>query len=316
MRVKEIAAGVFYLPLRIANVYFVGERGGTWALVDTGMPGDGSKIREAAESVYGIGVPPSAIYLTHGHTDHSGSALELASLWGVQIFAHALEIPYLTGKSGYPPLDSTVGGFLGLLNRFFQPALVDLQNSVRTLPSGSGAGGLAGWEWVHTPGHSPGHVAFFRKQDWTLLAGDAVTTMNLDSFLATVSKMKRVCGPPSSSTYDWTQAAESVRKLAELRPVTLACGHGTPMSGGDAVMQLGELASHLPLPQRGRYTSTPAVTDENGIVSLPPKPEDPVPGAALGLGIIATGALVALAAWHRKKKATGAATADTPAQAS
>jgi glyoxylase-like metal-dependent hydrolase (beta-lactamase superfamily II) len=317
MAAKEIASGVFCLPVSIANVYFAGEPNCPWVLVDAGLPGDAKRIRLAAESLYGAEARPSAIYLTHGHPDHAGSALELANLWDVPILAHSLEIPYLTGKSEYPPLDPTVGGFLALLGRFFRPGQINLKDRVRAFDGEQLFEPLAGWELVHTPGHSPGHVAFFRRVDGTLLTGDAITTVNLNSFFASLTKFKRVCGPPPTATYDWNQAAASVVRLAELQPITIACGHGAPMSGGEAVMQLAELAAHLPRPVQGRYRTEPAVTDKNGIVWLPPRPVDTFAGTALGLGIAASaGALVAVAAWQRKKRKKSLATADTPAQAS
>ena len=170
------------------------------------------------------------------------------------------------------------------------------------------------WKWVHTPGHAPGHVAFFRPEDETLLAGDAIATMNLDSFWATVTKFRRVSGPPPTATYDWNAAGESVKRLAELHPQTIACGHGAPLSGDKAVVELAELATDFKTPRRGRYVRRPAVVDENGVVFLPAEPPDPLAATAVGLGIAAAaGTMFAVAARHRRKNRT---TAGTPAQAS
>jgi glyoxylase-like metal-dependent hydrolase (beta-lactamase superfamily II) len=85
---KEIAQDVFRLKVSIANVYFVGPPEGPWALVDTGTPKHANQIREAAESIYGSAARPAAILLTHGHMDHAGSALDLANMWDVPVFAH------------------------------------------------------------------------------------------------------------------------------------------------------------------------------------------------------------------------------------
>jgi glyoxylase-like metal-dependent hydrolase (beta-lactamase superfamily II) len=310
MAVKEIAARVFYLPLTIANVYLVGRRDGSWTLVDSAMAGDARRIREAAQSLFGPNVGPSEIVLTHGHPDHAGSALELSKLWGAPILAHALELPYVTGKSQYPPLDPTVGGFLGMMGRVFRPAPVNLGDRVRPLEKRA----MPEWKWVHTPGHAPGHVAFFRPEDETLLAGDAIATMNLDSFWATVTKFRRVSGPPPTATYDWNAAGESVKRLAELHPQTIACGHGAPLSGDKAVVELAELATDFKTPRRGRYVRRPAVVDESGVVFLPAEPPDPLAATAVGLGIAAAaGTMFAVAARHRRKSRT---TAGTPAQAS
>ena len=319
MPLKEIAHGVFCLRLRIANVYFVGPPVGPWVLVDAGLSGEARRIREAGESFYGPSARPAAILLTHGHMDHAGSAAELADLWETPILAHALEIPFLTGRSQYPPLDPTVGGFLALLGRFVPAKAIDLGSRVRPLESAWGALGLAGWEWHHTPGHSPGHVAFFRREDGMLLAGDAITTVDVDSLFAAAINARRVCRPPAPSTTDWTAAAASVRLLAELRPFTISCGHGTPMSGGDAVIQLAGLATHFPVPSTGRYVRQPARTDETGVVQLPPKPPDPLPGVAIGLGIAtAASTMFALAVHrrrHRRIDQQESAKGDTPAPA-
>jgi glyoxylase-like metal-dependent hydrolase (beta-lactamase superfamily II) len=302
----------------IANVYFIGPAEGPWALVDTGTPGHSYAIREAAALLYGA-MPPEAILLTHGHMDHAGSALDLANIWDVPVIAHPLELPYLTGRSKYPPLDPTVGGFLALMGRFVTVPLQDLGRRVRALESAP----LAGWEWHHTPGHSPGHVAFFRREDGTLIAGDALTTMNLDSFFASVLEVQRVCGPPAPSTPDWQRARESVELLAELRPLTIACGHGVPMNGGKAVMQLAELATNFQFPSHGRYVREPARMDESGVVSLPAPPPDALPGVAVAVGVAAAAGTMFAVAAHRRKRASNSGAsnsdanrADTPAPAS
>jgi len=320
VRPREIASGVYYLRVGIANVYFAGASRGPWALVDAGLPGHAREIREAAESLYGADTRPSSILLTHGHLDHVGSAAELADLWDTPIFAHPLEIPFVTGRSQYPPRDPTIGGFLALLGRFFQAETIDLGDRVRPLEPAQESLGMTGWEWHHTPGHTPGHVAFFRPRDRTVLAGDAITTVNLDSFFATAVNAQRVWRPPSPSTTDWLAAAESVKLIAGLRPFTIACGHGTPTSGGKAVMQLAELATDFPFPTKGRYVREPARADETGVVHLPPKPPDPFPGVAIGLGIAAAaGTMFAMAAHRRRRQRTGdekSVKADTPAPAS
>lgn len=74
--------------------------------MDTGLPLSGALIRRAAAERYGSGTRPEAIILTHGHFDHAGSAKG----WNVPIFAHPLEVPYLTGRSDYPPQAPTMGG--------------------------------------------------------------------------------------------------------------------------------------------------------------------------------------------------------------
>jgi hypothetical protein len=50
-------------------------------------------------------------------------------------------------------------------------------------------------------------------------------------------------GPPSVVTCDWTEAAASVVKLAELDPWILATGHGTPYVGRCAAPALRAFAA-------------------------------------------------------------------------
>ena len=45
------------------------------------------------------------------HLDHAGAALDLTG-WDVPIYTHPLELPYLTGRSDYPPFPST-GRYVG-----------------------------------------------------------------------------------------------------------------------------------------------------------------------------------------------------------
>src|SRR3712207_7923262 len=68
-----------WLPVSFVNVYFVGEPGRPWVLVDTGLPGWTRQIIAAAEARFGGGSRPAAIVLTHGHFDHAGRSEEHTS---------------------------------------------------------------------------------------------------------------------------------------------------------------------------------------------------------------------------------------------
>lgn len=237
---REIAPEVAIVPGIIANAYLVGSSA-SWWLVDAATPRDTAKIRRAAEARFGAGAKPRAILLTHGHFDHAGSAPALSDQWGVPVFAHPAELPFLTGAARYPPLDTSKPGFFSKLARFFPSTTVDLGKRVREL-----AEGIPGWEILETPGHTPGHVSFFRRSDGVLLAGDALTTMDLDSFWGTILKRPKVCRPPTPATHDWKNARLSVERLAKLKPSLIAAGHGVPMRG--AADELQCLASDFRVP--------------------------------------------------------------------
>ena len=122
---------------------------------------------------------------------------------------------------------------------------IDLGERLHDLPSEAefGVDGLVGWKILHTPGHTPGHISFFREEDRTLLPADAFCTTKSESFFeAAVAQKAELHGPPSYFTSDWNAARESVRKLAELNPATVAPGHGQPISGPMVAGELRTLA--------------------------------------------------------------------------
>lgn len=290
---QEVAPEIARIGLGFVNAYMVGREGEEWVLVDAGLPGSGPIIRRAAAHRYGSETRPEAIILTHGHGDHTGAAKALAKEWEVPIYAHPAEMPFLTGRSEYPPPDPTVGGPMGLFSRFASSGAVDLSEYVQELPpEGELPGMMADWRWIHTPGHTPGHISLYRDTDRVLIAGDALATVDGSSWTAQLTQRRQVSRPLAPFTSDWEAARRSVERLAELEPGTIAAGHGAPMTGSNVSQALRHLAEHFSPPERGRYVGHPArTTEEEGVVELPPRVPDPVPfitGVAAGtLGGIA-----------------------------
>jgi glyoxylase-like metal-dependent hydrolase (beta-lactamase superfamily II) len=283
---REVADGVLFLRTLMANVYMV-RTPSSWVLVDAGLRGFAETIRAAARNFVGAPGPPAAIVLTHGHFDHVGSLETLLQEWPVPVFAHRLEAPFLTGQSKYPPPDPLAGrGTMSLLSRLYPRGPIDISPYFQRLPEGGAVPGLDGWRWIHTPGCAPGHVSLFRDRDRVLIAGDAVTTVQQESVIAVSTQRRQVNGPPAYFTSDWQSAGESVGRLAALQPEVLATGHGEPLRGADMRAALRNLAAHFDekVPRIGRYARRPAVTNERGIVSLPP---DPLPKLAAGIAVAA-----------------------------
>lgn len=300
---REVTADLAYLRTAIVNLYFYGSPDAgdrNWVLIDAGMPGTAGHIARMAEERFGRGARPSAILLTHGHFDHVGALQELAEEWDVPVFAHRLELPYLTGRSKYPPPDPTVGGGAMAALAFAYPrGPIDLGERVRMLPEDGSVPGMPGWRWIHTPGHTAGHVSLFRDVDRTVVAGDAFVTTKQESALAVLTQRREVHGPPAYFTPDWDAARRSVEELAALEPRIAATGHGAPLQGDSMLRELHALARDFDrraVPNTGRYVGHPAITDEDGVVSVPPSGIDPVRTALLGLGtlVIAGAAIKAL----------------------
>ncbi len=229
----DVLPDVYCYPVQIVNVYFVGHpASGEWVLVDTGMPRcEKDIIREAADR-FGEGVAPRAIILTHGHFDHVGAVVELAQHWEVPVYAHALELPYLTGQTAYAPPDTHAGGgIIPSLAGFFPREPIDLGHHVEALPEDGSIPSLPDWRWLHTPGHALGHVSLFRDSDRALLAGDAFVTVRQESLYQVFTQHREISGPPRYFTPDWEAARCSVATLAELAPSVAMTGHGLAMSG-------------------------------------------------------------------------------------
>jgi len=293
--IDPVSTDVYRVRTLIANVYFIQTLGG-WILVDAGMPGTATTIIGAAEQLFGAGTHPQSIVLTHGHFDHVGALHTLAAKWNVPIYAHPLELPYLTGRSPYPPPDPAVGGgVLAWLSPLYPRGPYDFSPRINVVPQQGLIAELPGWTWVHTPGHTGGHISLFREADRTLIAGDAVVTTRQESMSAVLQQREEVWRPPAYYTSDWEAAAASVRMLANLEPEYLATGHGHVLTGQPMRDALHTLADNFEQvrPQTGRYVALPAITDSHGIVSVPPRASMPVAWrAAAAIGAIGIGALL------------------------
>ncbi len=254
--VDTVADDVIRVRYLFANAYIVGSPEG-WVLVDAALPNAHGAILEAANHHIGADIPPSAIVLTHGHFDHVGALPELLGQWSVPVLAHELELPHLLGEEDYPPPDPTVGkGAMALMSFTYPNKAIDLGERVRALPTDHHVPGMPGWRWIHTPGHSNGHVSFYRERDGLLLAGDAFVTVQQESLYAVATQQQEVHGPPAYFTADWDRAFQSVQELHQLKPRIAATGHGTPMSGEALATGLTDLVvnfDEVAVPRHGRY---------------------------------------------------------------
>jgi len=254
---ESVRADIFYYTNQIVNLVFVGEPGGSWVLIDAGMPKSGEEIIRVAEDRFGKGSKPQAIILTHGHFDHVGSIVHLLEKWDVPVYAHHMELPFLTGEKSYPEPDPTVeGGMLAKMSFIYPNKPIDISPALKTLPSDQTVPHLPGWKWYHTPGHTPGHVSFFRETDRLLLAGDAFITVRADSFYKVLVNKEEVNGPPRYLTTDWNAAKKSVELLASLNPEVAVTGHGAAMHGEALKSGLKDLVENfdeIALPSHGKY---------------------------------------------------------------
>lgn len=223
---KELADGVFQLrgfPPDGINVYLAGD-----VLIDAATrQGEKRVLRQLR------GRALSAHALTHAHADHQGASHAVCTQLGV---------PYWVGEAD---VEAAEGGpeavariqRPGLLNRFQKRFWTGPGHPVdRALKEGDTVGEFTVLE---VPGHSAGHVAYWRDRDRVLILGDVVNTMNL---LTTKRGLRE---PPAAFTPDPVRNRASIRRLAALRPALVCAGHGPPVRDTDAFVAFAE---SLPTP--------------------------------------------------------------------
>lgn len=206
--------------MRGANSYvFLGGEG--LVVVDTGLPGNASRI---VSFVRGLNEDPSFlryIVLTHSDLDHSGSVARLKEKMGAEVAIHSADARRLSGEARLKD-KGAAGTLVGLIKVFmrFTPVKPDI------LLEGSGR--IGGLSVIHTPGHTDGSVSLY-LQDEALFTGDALLT-NRKGLLQL---------PRGAMTSNPVKTVESVRKISELTFNCLLPGHGAPILS-DASSKLRE----------------------------------------------------------------------------
>lgn len=254
----DILPDLYQYTIQIVNIVLYGEpQMKDFVLIDAGMPKSADEIISVVEERYGSKSRPKAIILTHGHFDHVGGLIELIERWDVPVYAHILEIPFLSGKQNYPEPDPTVNnGLVAKMSPIFPNEAINLGGNLKVLPSDGSVPFMAGFRWIHTPGHSPGHISLFREKDKVLIAGDAFVTVKQESLYKVITQTKEISGPPQYFTTDWLAARASIEKLAILKPSVAITGHGLPMKGEELTSNLKKLVDdfdQIALPKQGKY---------------------------------------------------------------
>jgi glyoxylase-like metal-dependent hydrolase (beta-lactamase superfamily II) len=88
---------------------------------------------------------------------------------------------------------------------------------------------VGGFEVLDVPGHSPGHVAYWREPDRVLVLGDVLNNMNVLTGIPGLHEPKLIFTP------DPARNRESARRLAALRPALACFGHGPPLRDPDRI---------------------------------------------------------------------------------
>jgi hydroxyacylglutathione hydrolase len=207
--VKELAPGVWQLrgfPPNGINVYLVED-----VLIDAASRRAGKRILGQLR-----GRTVRAHALTHAHADHQGASFEVCETLGIpywvgEVDAPAAENPELMREQVEPHF----------LNKLVMRYWMGPGRPVdRRLREGDE---VAGFRVIDVPGHSPGHIAYWRESDRVLILGDVLNNMDV------VTGLPGLKEPKVFFTTDPKTNRDSARKLAPLEPRLVLFGHGAPL---------------------------------------------------------------------------------------
>jgi len=227
--VTEIVKGVLYVDGSNANSYLVEESDGSLTLIDAAMQANGKRILEFIASK--MNRTPSevkTVIITHCHVDHTRGLAAIKAATGAKVAVHEADADFVSGKKRYPSPGGAMGFAFSVMSPFFRTTPVDPDI---LLKEGDTIGRLAVF---HTPGHTPGSISLYDRQDRVLFVGDTARFMK-----------GRLEGPPPRFTQHMDQAKASIEMLSSLDFEVMLSGHGEPMRSPDAPKMMNQLSKKL-----------------------------------------------------------------------
>lgn len=139
------------------NCYIVGdEESGMGALID---PGDeAARIALATEQT---NLDIVQIILTHTHIDHVGAVAQLKEEYACPVLAHAEAEPMLKQVPVQAMMMGLKFGKIPTIDRYIEDEEVLEVGGLRLRS-------------LYTPGHAPGHLAFYIEDEGVVISGDAL----------------------------------------------------------------------------------------------------------------------------------------------
>lgn len=204
---KKITKDVYQIslmPRNSINCYLIED-----VLIDAGIRSSASRILNAVKDRI-----LSKHVLSHAHADHQGSSSIICDTLNIPLLCSALEKE--NAENGTVTIEYPNPNHL--ISKFQQKFWAgEGCNVAEILKEGDKIGGFI---VIETPGHSRGHLSFFRENDGVLIAGDTLTNMNL------LTTMVGLHQPPSLFTANQEQNIHSIKKLVSLKPKIICFGHG------------------------------------------------------------------------------------------
>jgi len=191
-------------------------------LVDTALSFHKNAILKAARD---IGKPIRKVILTHAHDDHVGALDGIKEvLPDIEVAIPKRELKLLNGDVS---LEDGEGD---------SPIKGGIPKNVKTKPDmllqdGDRIDSLLA---IHSPGHTPGMMAFLDVRDQGLIAGDAFQTKG---GMAVSGDLRWSFPFPAMATWNKERAIESAEHLLNFRPSLLAVGHGNMIADPEMEMK-------------------------------------------------------------------------------
>lgn len=210
----ELAPGVWRVPLvrDLVNGFLLRDADGQVTMLDMGVKASGPKMIAALASIGSGTSDVTRLLLTHAHIDHAGGAAHVGAATGLGFGIHAGDAAYARAGESPPQESRTLLG--RLLSRLGPPPTFDAVAVEEELTDGQVLPVAGGLRVVHTPGHSPGHVAFLHEDSRTLITGDS-----LFNVLGLRWPVKSFCT-------DFRMSQQTAHRLADLEYDVAAFTHG------------------------------------------------------------------------------------------
>lgn len=237
--VTRLRDRVWCIDCGSVNAYLADDRGltgdgatgrdaGALTLIDAGTPRDAGTIRDGITAAGFTLDDVGRVLITHYDIDHVGA---LASL--------DIDTPHYIGAAdqgffagGEKP---GIGNLKGALQRLTGTFVTTPDTEVVGVTDGDT---LGTFRVFHTPGHTPGHVAYVSDRLSAAFVGDLVT-----------ESAGRLEPSPAELSYDTNRVHDSIHYLADAEPAVevLGMGHGVPFIR-DGAVRLAELGERLEQP--------------------------------------------------------------------